>query len=474
MSTAALVDAATLRAAGRAPAMPCRVRLTDGREIELLRSLRVLPGKRIVAEGRLDGVPVLAKMFIADGAERHLRRERDGIAALAAAGIDTPELLGEGALDDNARILLTRFLSTAENLGEVWNAAPRPPGAAAALALLAPAVETVGRLHAAGLTQSDLHLGNFLRDGERLFVIDGDAVERHAAPLRAGQAGANLAILFAQLPASWDAHLAPLLAAYHGASGIAPDAAALAAEIRRVRDWRLEDVLKKSVRECSLFAVRQTATRFTSVVRADAGTVAPVLADPDAAIAAGTLLKDGNSSTVARIDVAGRTLVIKRYNLKSAGHALSRLWRPSRAWNAWQSALRLRFLGIATPAPLALIEQRWGPLRRRAWIITEYRSGQHLRALLSADAAPPPDIARALSDTFAALHQARIAHGDLKASNLLWDGQELLLLDLDATTAHRDPASFARAWQRDRARLLRNWPADSTLTRWLDQHLPAA
>lgn len=474
MSTAPLVDAAALRAAGRVPAMPCRVTLDDGREVELLRTLRVLPGKRVVAEGRLDGQAVLAKLFIADGAERHLRRERDGIAALVAAGIDTPELLGEGAFDGNARILLTRFLGSAENLGDLWSAAPRPPGDGAALALLTPAVGIVGRMHAAGLTQSDLHLGNFLRDGERLLVIDGDAVERHSAPLPATQAGANLAILFAQLPASWDAHLAPLLTTYRSASGIAPDAAGLAAEIRRVRDWRLDDLLKKSVRDCSLFAVRQSLTRFTSAVRAEAETVEPVLADPDAAIAGGTLLKDGNSSTVARIDVAGRSIVIKRYNLKSAGHALSRLWRPSRAWNAWQVAIRLRFLGIATPAPLALIEERWGPLRRRAWLVTEYRSGQHLRALLSADAAPPPDIARALSDTFAALHQARISHGDLKASNLLWDGQELLLLDLDATTAHRDQTSFARAWQRDRARLLRNWPAASPLTRWLDQHLPSA
>ena len=37
---------------------------------------------------------------------------------------------------------------------------------------------------------------------------------------------------------------------------------------------------------------------------------------------------------------------------------------------------------------------------------------------------------------------------------------------------HRRQASFARAYARDRARFLRNWPVDSPLHRVLDQRLP--
>jgi len=37
---------------------------------------------------------------------------------------------------------------------------------------------------------------------------------------------------------------------------------------------------------------------------------------------------------------------------------------------------------------------------------------------------------------------------------------------------HCSVRSFARAYARDRARFLRNWPADSQLFKLLDQRLP--
>lgn len=468
MSTAPFVDTVTLRDAGREPAMPCRIALTEGRELELLRALRVLPGKRVVAEARLDGAPMLAKLFIADGAERHLRRERDGIQALLAAGIETPEIIAETALPGGGQLLATRFLPDAVSLAERWAVSPRPPGDTEAITLIRPALALLARMHAAGLAQSDLHLGNFLLDGDRLLVIDGDAVERHDRPLTPQQATDNLAILLAQLPATWDAYAPALLKAY-----AAPcDGDGLSAAIRRVRDWRCRDLLKKSVRNCSLFAVSQTATRFSSVRRELADALRSLTADPDRAIALGDLLKNGNSATVARVNVSGQQVVIKRYNLKSPAHALSRLLRPSRAWHSWHAAIRLCFAGVATPRPLALVEERWGPLRRRAWLMTAHCSGAHLGQLLCANEEPPAAIAEGIIKTFTALREARITHGDLKATNLLWDGNELQMIDLDATACHSTSGRFSDAWQRDRSRLLRNWPENSVLVDWLDRNLP--
>ena len=72
------------------------------------------------------------------------------------------------------------------------------------------------------------------------------------------------------------------------------------------------------------------------------------------------------------------------------------------------------------------------------------------------------------------MHRQRISHGDLKATNLLWDAGQVLLIDLDAVVQHRSPTTHARAWRRDRTRLLRNWPADCVLQRWLDARLPPA
>jgi tRNA A-37 threonylcarbamoyl transferase component Bud32 len=471
-----LLEAAQLIAQGREPGVPFRIALGGGDELTLIRLLRVLPGKRIVGEGVLNGRRVLAKLFIARGSARHWAQERAGIEALHHAGIATPGLLLAAPLAAGGHALLTDFLASAESLAEAWlKHSGRPPGHAEALAALSPAFTLLGRMHAAGLVQEDLHLGNFLNQAGRLFVIDGDAVRAvtPGQPLDARHAMPNLAILLAQLPASWTAQQDRLLAAYRLGGGRVQEALAhLPAEILRVRDGRLKSFLAKTVRDCTLFSVRQGLGRFVAAVREKAPALSLPLAAPDAQIGQGMLLKDGATCTVARVESAAGPLVIKRYNLKNLRHALSRAWRPSRAWHSWQAGHRLQFLGIPTPAPLALIEERLGPLRRRAWLITEFCPGPDLLTHLSANDEPPAAEARAIVALFQSMQEQRISHGDLKATNLLWHEGRILVIDLDATVQHHSAAEYARAWRRDRARLLRNWPASSVLHRWLNDTLP--
>ena len=483
----AMETATSLRAAGRTPAVPLRVQLADGRVLTLHSLLRVLPGKRIVGAAELEGGAgsaghrVLAKLFIAPASARHWQRECDGIAALLAAGIPTPALVARTELAGGGHVVLTDFLDGADSLDAHWQAvATLPPGDAAALAVLAPAFAMLGRLHAHGLVQDDLHLGNFLVHAGGLWVIDGDAV-RALTPgqaLDADAASANFAILAAQLPAHWDGQLPALLQAWaDGAAGLpALDPAHLQARIAATRDARLRAFLAKTRRDCTLFQVTQTRARFSVVLRERADELAALVADPDRAMAQGTVLKDGNTCTVARSELAGPPVVIKRYNIKGTGHALSRALRPSRAAHAWVAGHRLQFIGIATPAPLALIEARHGPLRRHAWLITAYCGGTALGKQLAdrIDAPQPVPEAQALVTLFDTLQRARLTHGDLKASNLLWQDGQLVLIDLDALQHHRSALTFARAWRSDRARLLRNWPAGSALHAWLDAHLPGA
>jgi tRNA A-37 threonylcarbamoyl transferase component Bud32 len=273
----------------------------------------------------------------------------------------------------------------------------------------------------------------------------------------------------------WDGCRQELLAAYlaGGGRGIA-DLTRLQREVKRARALRLEDFLAKTLRDCSLFAVERRAFRFTAVQRDAAHELAPLLALPDAAMLGGTLLKDGRTCTVAKAEVARRAVVIKRYNLKSLGHLLTRFWRPTRAWQSWRAGHRLRFLGLATPAPLALIEERVGPLRRRGFLVNEFCPGLNLLQLLSPDHEPDAEVASALMVLFGTLHALRISHGDLKATNLLWHDGRVFVIDLDALVQHRSAQAHERAWRRDRERLLRNWPATSALHRWLAANLPPA
>jgi tRNA A-37 threonylcarbamoyl transferase component Bud32 len=324
----------------------------------------------------------------------------------------------------------------------------------------------LARLHAAGLIHRDLHFGNFLEHDKHLLLIDGDAVRSAKSETAFVE---NLALLLAQLKPELDGHHPDLLVAY----GREVDPRRLDAAITACRATRLRRFLDKTLRDCTQFAVEQNNRRFAVVLRDERESLQSLLLDPDDAMTRGQLLKDGGTCTVARIASNNRQVVIKRYNIKHWRHALSRAWRPSRAWHSWREAHRLAFHGIATPQPLAMIEERFGPLRGRAFLVTAHCAGQSLLHSLDPNNEPDPVQGMAIRRLFKALCALRITHGDLKASNLLWQDDEIFLIDLDAMVQHRAQSTFAATWRRDRARFVRNWPATSALARWLEQELPS-
>jgi tRNA A-37 threonylcarbamoyl transferase component Bud32 len=409
----------------------------------------VLPRKRITAAAEIDGRRVLAKLFIAkQGSRRHWEREQQGILALLREGIPTPGLLTAGRLAGGGYYLLSEFIDGAQTIG--WHYAIATDSAS-----LLPACATLGLMHHHGLIHADPHMNNFLVAGGRVYVIDGDGI-RDAVPV--ARQRHNLALLFAQLPPLDDASFHPLLQAYLAGNPTAqPDKARLADEIEQCRQRGLAAFLDKCTRDCTLFKVKRNMQRFVAVVREEAERLAPVLADPDAWLSGAVLLKQGRTATLGRITLDDHsTLVIKRYNIKDPLHALSRCWRPSRAWHSWVEAHRLRFLGIETPRPLALIEERRGPLRGRAWLVTDDCPGENLLELF-ASGSPSDEALRAIDQAFGRLVRARISHGDMKATNLLWHRGRISLIDLDAMRQHGRQAGFRKAWGKDRARFLRNW-----------------
>lgn len=466
-----------LAAAGRSPALPLTIELPGG-ELRLLSLLRVLPGQRYVGEAEWQGRRVLAKLLVGPRAERHHGRELAGARLLREQGLNTPELLAEGLAAGEGGWLLFEFLDHAVSLGSVWQAvAEQPLLSAAQEAVLAEALQAIGRLHARGLWQDDLHLDNLLRRDGQLYLIDGGGIRAQLAgqPLTRAQVLQNLGVFFAQLPAELAPFIDQLLVHYRQAnSAHALSAQDLHAPLAQVRRWRLRDYLNKLGRDCTLFSVQRRRAGLRIVRRDQEVALAPLLRDVDAAIAAGVSLKQGGSATVARVELDGRPLVIKRYNIKGFAHWLKRCWRPSRAWHSWVEGNRLDFLGIATPRPLAMLESRRFGLRGRAWLITEHAAGEDILRRFARDGRtlPPEDELQALDRLFAALLRERIGHGDLKGTNLLWQDGRWALIDLDAMRQHRCPRRFARAYAKDRARFLRNWPADSALYRLLDQRLP--
>ncbi|CAH0193451.1 3-deoxy-D-manno-octulosonic acid kinase [Pseudomonas sp. Bi70] len=465
--------------AGRSPDLPLTLEI-GGASLVLERLLRVLPGQRYVAVARWQGRQVLAKVLVGGKSKRRFQRELEGAKLMAGKGLVTPELLAWGFVDLHGGWLLFDYLDGAQSLLDAWHqAACEPLLTDAQQAVLAEALGTIGQMHAQGVWQDDLHLDNLLRHCGRIYLIDGGGVrcEVSGQPLSRARVLENLGVFFAQLPAELDSYLEELLIHYLLANGEhALPLEMLKAEIAKVRRWRLRDYLKKVARDCSQFAASIGPFGLRVVRREVEPVLKPLLAGLDANIDAGHIYKTGGAATVARVEVGGQHLVVKRYNVKSLMHWLKRFWRPSRAWHSWREGNRLQLLGITTPTPLAVIERRWCWLRGRAYLITDYCGGQDIIAHFEAcmHAAPPENELLALDRLFAALLRERISHGDLKGHNLFWDEAlgDWSLIDLDAMRRHRNMHSFARAYARDRIRFLRNWPADSALHQLLDQRLP--
>jgi len=477
------MNLAGLSQVGRAPALPLAIELADAvgsAELTLQRLLRVLPGQRYVAQAEWRGRPVLAKLLVGEKAARHFQRERDGARQLAEQGLNTPALLADGLREGEGGWLLFEYLDDSESLWDAWRAVEDQPLLSAdQQAVLADALVSIAQMHTKGLWQADLHLDNLLRHNGQLFVIDGGGVQVETAgqPLSRDKVLENLGVFFAQLPAELAPFIEELLVHYLLANGEhALPLEALLKEVEKVRKWRLRDYLRKIARDCSLFAAKIGAFGLRVVRRDNQAELQPLLNNLDLLTEQGHIYKTGGAATVAQVQLQGRPLVVKRYNVKSVAHWLKRFWRPSRAWHSWVEGNRLQLLGIATPQPLAVLERRWCWLRGRAYLITEYCGGQDIIARFQAfhDGSPPEADLLALDRLFAALLRERISHGDFKGHNLFWDERlgRWSLIDLDAMQQHRSARSFARAYARDRARFLRNWPADSALHQLLNQRIP--
>ncbi|HGM5580096.1 TPA: lipopolysaccharide kinase InaA family protein [Pseudomonas putida] len=471
-----------LKNAGRSPSLPLSVTLEDAAgsaELQLLSLLRVLPGQRYVGAGVWRGTPVLAKLLVGSNAARHFQRELEGVRLMAAQGLTTPRLLADGLKDGEGGWLLFEFLENAESLGDAWARVEHLPMLADEQhQVLGEALTAVAQMHAKGLWQEDLHLDNLLRHDGRLYLIDGAGIkaETPGQQLSRQRVLENLGVFFAQLPKRLEPFIEEALVHYLLANGEhALPLEALQKQVDKVRSWRLKDYLDKAGRECTLFSVERSLSGLRAIRRTEVEALLPVLEQADTLIDQGHLYKTGGAASVARVEVGGRTLVLKRYNIKNTAHWFKRFWRPSRAWHSWIEGHRLGFLDIATPRPLAVLEQRVMGLRSTAYLVTEYADGPDLTACFAPHVESgevPEEQVQALVGLMQRLIAQRISHGDFKGHNLFWQDGQWSLIDLDAMTQHATQLSFAPAYARDRARLLRNWPSGSALHQRLDQRLP--
>ena len=422
--------AATLEA--RALPFNVVVQTANGASAKLrcVSALRRIPGRRLVMYAFVDDRPAAVKCFFGNGARRRCQAERDGLHALAGSGVGTAALLDTGRC-----------------AGGYWSAATWLAGSPPEGKDLAALIDMTGKLHRHGVLQRDPHAGNFVMTDGAPLALDGSGV-RTGAVARLTlllNRGANLRNL-ARLMAAFDVR-GPALAAHYrrycAARGWAPRAAEevrLGRLTRRAGQRRRRAYVQKTERRGTEFE-RRGGQWHVAVYRrvAMCPALERLLQAPEAAVATGERLKDGNSATVVRVCDGTVRYVVKRFNAK-----------PERARRAWRNGHRLSFCGVPTAQPLALItSRRRGP----AYLVLEDLGDDRLDlhvARHGVDAA----LADGVERLFDALREEGLTHGDTKATNFIVrpDGV-VALVDLDA---------LRRAWlpgdrKRDALRFARNW-----------------
>ncbi|MCF7981229.1 MAG: hypothetical protein K9K86_04540, partial [Pseudomonadales bacterium] len=403
---------------------------------------RLLPAKRAVYKAYVHNRPVIIKAFNGIGSKKYLTREITGLHALTAAGIPTPTINDSGLLEENkTEVLILEYLEGSTSLGDLLSNSDQPTQ----LNLLKKAVVTIAKMHNRGIRQEDIHPENFLLKEGICYVIDGASVissDKGRAP-PSKKYLTNLALFCAQIALIQQSLVDQLYILYcqERETDCQFSAVQLWREVVIQQKQRTHRYLDKIYRDCTQVKAEKKWHHLLAYTRRFGSPgLNALLADPDAFIARGKLLKDGNSSTVALIEVEGFFYVVKRYNLKNIWHWLSRCWRESRASISWRNANLLLLLGIDTPCPIALLEKRFGAIRRTSYFITEYIEAPDLRALFAAQD-PPTGIRKQikthLKSLLKKLQMAKISHGDFKATNFLVTNDRLIIIDLDAMQWHK-------------------------------------
>ena len=402
------------------------------------RALRTVPGTREVFEASWDGRNVVAKVFShAVKARLHQWRERRGLRRLAERNIQAPVLLFSGRTKDGRWAVVTEWIQDGRTGHELWAQAET---AEQKLAVLRAVTAELGRQHAKGVVQADVHLNNFMLAGDAVFALDVAQVRFRGRPPGRRISMKYLAHLLAYVPsrnaAGFDV-LAGVYAAERHWQWDGRDTARLRRLVPRIRRGGIKKQLKKCLRTSSAH-VRIATKGYRGVLDRqcfEEGSAGALVRSLDDRMQAGQILKNGKTCFVSRIVWNGHDVVVKRYNHKGFWHSLRHTLKSSRARRSWLNARRLRWLKVLTPKPLAYIEQYRGPLLWQSYFIAEFVPGPQIREILLSEKTPDAQKQRVhdrVLHVLKVMAEHGISHGDMKHTNIVYDGQDVVLLDLDA------------------------------------------
>ncbi len=435
--------------------------LADGSVLAVSEVVRVVPNKRVVCKALWNNQQVYAKLFIGANAKRYAQRDKRGVQALINAHIATPDLLYAGNTDF-AEVLIFKAIA-AQNAEVLYQQLLESQQKQERLQLVLQLTKAMAQLHSANLQQTDLYLKNFLVEANAIYAIDGDGIQPFSALFKKRQKQRNFATLLSKLDAldsDWIddcyTHYCQLTGAIYSVSDYTA-IYLLTQKLRKQAASRFAD--KKVFRTCTDVKVSQNFNHFTAT-SSDFDAKNLTVEQLDSALNdTKDRLKSGNTCTVGSAIIGNQQVVIKRYNIKNCLHGFKLGFSQSRAEKSWANAHRLAISNVATAKPLALIEARFGWIKRRAYFLSANVFAPDIAEFFAQDhdVLTKQKVAYETALLFYKLNLLQISHGDCKASNIkILDGKPVLI-DLDSMQAHTCSWWFEKKHIKDLKRLMQNW-----------------
>jgi len=186
-----------------------------------------------------------------------------------------------------------------------------------------------------------------------------------------------------------------------------------------------------------------------------------LLTNPDRFFEHRPWLKDGNTCSVVEVIDGDKLYVLKRYNQKPLSYRWLHVFSTPRALLNWSNGNVLRFFGVETPRPLAcVLIKSAGMLLSKAYVLMAAVDGPSLSSVDYAKVkeGTPANIPQQFAQLWLKLDALNATHGDFKASNLMVDSQDrLVLIDLDSFKFHQLVSRKTRQQKKDMKRFFRNW-----------------
>jgi tRNA A-37 threonylcarbamoyl transferase component Bud32 len=451
---------------GRNVPTPCAVSLLDNGvevDLEILDILRILPGKRLTAVASMNGEKVVAKLFFHPQAwKRKLNKELAGMQEFEQHRLASPKVLSQHSIKGSGAVILIEYLETGINLADYF-ANEKAVTSSEGKKVWSLLFNALCSCHNTGLWQGDMHLGNYMLFQDQLYLVDGGDVHRLSKPLQKYRRLENIADFISQFPVSFDAHADLMLDSYQAdyKEFCSADLAKIRPRVQSLRIQRLCDFEKKVFRSTSANCKTKTATYHSVHDRTLQGhDFCAFTKNPDSYVKQDQMLKDGHTTTVVQASICGIAMVLKRYNIVGVRQAIKHLFVESRAHRCWRNASMLGLLGIHTPRPYLFLEERlYWVFQRRSYFLTEKIQANNLLLQLE-DTNEKVDEAKlitAFANFFEIMYSYQISHGDMKATNFIFQEDKLYVLDLDAMQRHRFKWWSSKRSMSDIKRFEKNW-----------------